>query len=687
MELITVDTTKGKLKRPVYDVYEDAKILDEFAFSSTVKAVRGKYLNIPCAFDIETTNIKDVERPFAYMYHWQFCIVDTVFFGRTWDEFTELLRQLRERLNLMPARKLVVYVHNLSFEFQFFRRFVTITDAFLKGNRNPLRITVNEVFEFRDSYALSNMRLEKFCENTPDVIFSKNEEFNYQKIRTPETKLSWREKSYCYCDVAGLCECIAHLMQEDNLAKIPFTSTGYVRRDFRSEYQTNKKLRYDWQLYRLTPETYQICRDAFRGGDTHANYDYVGRTINDVQSWDISSSYPAAMLLDRYPVTAFTEIRPQTWLKHNRMPEYAALIQVAYKNLEYIGDAGMPYISLSKCQIIGKKPKKVKGDPRRTNDNGRLLDCNCYTTMWITDIDLQIIEHEYKWSWRGIKRVFVSKYGQLPEEHKRQVMHYFRLKTQLKNVEGKEYEYGKAKNRLNAGYGMMVTRIAKDEWQYYAGDYHKESRDLSVVLDMFYKSRNNFLRYDQGLWVTANSRLRLRTLIWKVGKDVCYVDTDSIKCVHDHTADFEAYNKEIIKRCEERGYYADDPKGKRHYLGVFEYEGTYEEFKTLGAKRYITKKEGSSEYETTIAGVDKKKGAKFFNKKGLDAFRNGVVIPDAGHVVAYYNDDQIHTITVKGCQIRTASNVALIDDKYTMGLTGEYLDLLLKIADRKGIID
>ena len=189
-------------------------------------------------------------------------------------------------------------------------------------------------------------------------------------------------------------------------------------------------------------------------------------------------------------------------------------------------------------------------------------------------------------------------------------MHYFQLKTQLKNVDGKEYEYGKAKNRLNAGYGMMVTRIAKDEWTYYAGDYHKESRDLSEVLDKFYKSRNNFLRYEQGVWVTANARLRLRELIWKVGKDVCYVDTDSIKCVHDHTADFEDYNKEIIKRCEERGYYADDPKGRRHYLGVFEYEGTYAEFKTLGAKRYITKKEGASEYETTIAGVDKKKGAK-----------------------------------------------------------------------------
>ena len=58
------------------------------------------YLEIPCAFDIETTNVykrnKDGKvlsdpRPFAFMYHWQFCLDDEVVFGRTWEEFIKLI--------------------------------------------------------------------------------------------------------------------------------------------------------------------------------------------------------------------------------------------------------------------------------------------------------------------------------------------------------------------------------------------------------------------------------------------------------------------------------------------------------------------------------------------------------------------------------------------------------------------
>lgn len=687
MRFITVDTTKGRVRCPVYSIADAPAALDRFKTWKCCSKGKVKYLNVATSFDIETTNINDPVRPFAFMYQWQFCIKRTVFFGRTWAEFAELVRVLIEILQLTESRRLVVYVHNLPFEFQFMRRFFSWTDVFLKGNRQPLKAVCNGCIEFRDSYALSNMRLDKFCKNTPDIIFTKNdgEEFNYKKIRTPETKLNRKEESYCYCDVAGLCECIEYLMRDDNLAMIPLTSTGYVRRDFRNEYRKNAKLRQKWLDYRLTPETYSICRAAFRGGDTHANFNYVGGLLHGLQSYDISSSYPAAMLLDRYPVTGFTRIAPETWLRHNRMPDYAALIHVRFENIRYIGDAGMPYIPISKCNHVSAW---------RVNDNGRVLEC-CenpdtgeagYIDIWLTDIDLYIIEQEYTWTARAVREVFVAKYGELPEEHKKQLMHYFRLKTQLKGVAGSEYEYGKAKNRLNAGYGMMVTDIAKRDWEYYAGEYQPKPHDIAEALDKFYKSRSNFLRYDQGVWVTANARLRLRRMIWAVGKDVVYVDTDSIKCRHDHKADFEAFNADTIKRCEAAGYYADDPAGRRHYLGVFEYEGNYSEFKTLGAKRYILKEAGRDQYQTTIAGVAKQRGAAYFNKHGVDAFRNGCVISNAGHVVAYYNDDQIHDITVNGCRIRTAANVALIDDKYTLGLSGEYIDLIQKIVDNMGYI-
>ena len=678
MRYITVDTTKGKVSCPVYDPAEDLDQLDIYSYAQTVRGRDGKLLNVACAFDIETTNITNADRPYSFMYHWQFCIGTKVFFGRTWEQFQDFVYNLIERLHL-EDRRLVVYVHNLAFEFQFMRRFFRWDQVFLRHNRDPLKAICNDRIIFRDSYALSNMRLEKFCENTPGIVFAKNdgEEFNYKKIRTSETRLTQKEQSYCYCDVAGLCECIRYRMRDDHLGKIPMTSTGYVRRDFRSAYAADKRLRVIWDNNRLTPETYQICRWAFRGGDTHASNNYVGLKLEHCHSFDISSSYPAAMLLDLYPVTKFTEIEPRSWIRRKRMPKYAALLLVRFENIEYTGDCGMPYIAIGKCQQC---------DPCRINDNGRVLKCGpredrspAYCTMWITDIDLRIIEQEYKWTRREIARVFVSKYGPLPDVHKQKVMEYFRNKTTLKGVAGKEYEYGKAKQLLNASYGMMVTDIAKRDWEYKDGEYLAKPHNLDEALDKFYRSRSNFLSYQQGVWVTANARYRLRKMMWKLGPDVIYCDTDSIKFRGDHAEEFSEANEIIKARCLEAGYYADDPKGRRHYLGTWEEDGDYAEFKSLGAKRYIVRYEGDTHYYTTIAGVNKKRGQEFFDKHGIDAFRNGVTITNAGHVVAYYNDDQPHDITIQGVRIRTASNVCLVDDVYTMGITNEYADIIQKV--------
>lgn len=682
MRYIMVDTTTGSRQCEVYEPSgADLRPLDSFAFWPVVSKGKQKYLNIECAFDIETTNIMDADRPYAFMYQWQFCIKDRVYFGRTWDQLIDFFAELKDRLYLCDMRRLVVYVHNLPFEFQFMRRFFHWSDLFLKGKRAVLKAVCDNAIEFRDSYALSNMTLRKFCENTPGVIFMKQsgEDFDYSKHRTPDTVLTNDEEAYCYCDVAGLCECIAYLMKEDDLAKIPMTSTGYVRRDFRKEYKKNKKLGAIMRNTRLTTDLYRICRNVFRGGDTHASNNWVGLKLENLKSYDISSSYPAAMLLDKYPVAQFSEVDADFWQSHNYMPGYAALIYVRFENIRYIGSAGMPYIPISKCDTI---------DSCRINDNGRVERCGphsdgspAYCTMWLTDIDFYIIRQEYTWTRCQIGKVYISAYGDLPEEHKRQVMHYFRLKTELKNVDGKEYEYGKAKNRLNSGYGMMVTDIAKRDWTYDAGDYHAQPVDLEEKLDAYYKNKNSFLRYEQGVWVTANARLRLRRMIWTVGEDCVYVDTDSIKCRGDHAAEFAAVNAEIIKRCEETGYYADDPKGVRHYVGTWDDDGSYAEFKTLGAKRYIIRPEGSDKYKTTIAGVDKRRGAEYFNEHGIDAFENGAVIENAGHVVAYYNDDPLHWIQVDGCRIRTGSNVALVDDQYTMGVTNEYLDIIKKVLE------
>ena len=223
---------------------------------------------------------------------------------------------------------------------------------------------------------------------------------------------------------------------------------------------------------------------------------------------------------------------------------------------------------------------------------------------------------------------------------------------------------------------MMAQRIDHITTTYDGHEFHEEPMPLEDQIEKYYKSRNSFLSYQHGVWVTCHARRRLHEMLHVVGADVAYVDTDSIKCINDHTSDFSAINQKLEAEAEAAGAYAPDPDGVIHHMGTWEYEGTYSEFKTLGAKKYVYKKD--DEIVSTIAGVDKNVGSKFFQQHGLDAFKNGTRLKDSGHLIAFYNDDDIHFIEIEGERIETASNVAIVNNTYTIGVTDEYLTLLEK---------
>ena len=646
------------------------------------------YLNIPCAFDIETTNIykRDSEgnilsepRPYAFMYHWQFCLDDCVCFGRTWEEFQLLIRELEKRMNLSLNNRLVVYVHNLPFEWTFMSAFLNYHEGFFREERKPLKIVTKEGIEFRCSYALSNMSLNRFCKNEANVIHYKlsGDDYNYEKIRTPKTTLTEAEEAYCYNDVRGLCECIKSRLEHDTLTTIPLTSTGYVRRDLRQSVRGDKKYR---QLFRdnaLDSELYTMCRDAFRGGDTHANIDYSNQLLTSgVTSKDEASAYPASMMMDLFPQTAFFKINVSTFLNRD-LSEYALLLEVRFVDIKYIGACGIPYIPLSKCK---------KYSDEKIVDNGRILKAD-FLEMVLTDIDYKIIMEEYKPKDVYIKNIYASRYGPLSDKIKNVVMDYYRKKTLLKGDKNSVYEYNKSKNSLNSCFGCMVMRIDQSEVSYnpVTNEYSVKAPDLEETLSKFYKSRNNFLSYQHGVWITANARMRLRTMLWKVGRDVVYCDTDSIKYIGKHESDFKERNEYLQSQAESVGAYAETSDGRVKYMGVWEDDGYYEEFKTLGAKKYVYRESG--DIHSTIAGVSKSAGTRYFNENGVDGFKIGATIRDSGHLTAYYNDEDIHSITVNGDTFTTASNVALIDNNYTIGVTNEYLDLLEKALAKQEDMD
>ena len=174
---VVVDGKETTQKETVYDI-ADLDFLQIALDCKESKKRSVSYLEIPCAFDIETTNIferdqggkiSDSFRPYSFMYHWQFCIGDKVIFGRRWEEFTLLLRTLTVQMNLNKNYRLVVWVHNLPFEFLHMYRFLYIVDGFYKEPYKPLKIVTDGGIEFRCSYALSNMTLSKFCANSNGV--------------------------------------------------------------------------------------------------------------------------------------------------------------------------------------------------------------------------------------------------------------------------------------------------------------------------------------------------------------------------------------------------------------------------------------------------------------------------------------------------------------------------------------
>ena len=111
-------------------------------------------------------------------------------------------------------------------------------------------------------------------------------------------------------------------------------------------------------------------------------------------------------------------------------------------------------------------------------------------------------------------------------------------------------------------------------------------------------------------------------------------------------------------------------------MGVYEDERPYAEFKTLGAKKYVTRYRGEG-LKTTIAGVNKEKGgAELEASGGFNAFEPGFVFRAAGGVNVYYNDDPpVKEVIRDGRRLEITRNTAIMPGTYEVGVTAEYAAL------------
>ena len=305
------------LEKTIHTIGEIDWYIKQIGFIKFIRT-KGMYLsNISCSFDIETTSFYNNTEKQAIMYEWSFCINGVCIIGRTWDEFLLLINKLINRYKLDENKHLIIYVHNLSYEFQFIRKLFIWKKVFSLDERKPIQAITMDGIEFRCSYMLSGYSLENLSKQLTKYKVEKLVgDLDYSLIRHSNTELAEKELGYCINDVLVVVAYIQETIErEGNITKIPLTKTGYVRNYTRNNCMyngdTNKYKNFRKIISALTiePEEYILCKQAFAGGFTHANPLYSGEIMRNVDSFDFSSSYPYVIMSEKFPMSKGQSIR------------------------------------------------------------------------------------------------------------------------------------------------------------------------------------------------------------------------------------------------------------------------------------------------------------------------------------------------------------------------------------------
>ena len=659
-----------------------------------------QYLDLSLSFDTETTSTyiepNGIKEKFAFMYVWQFGIDGYYCYGRTWEEFIHLCKFIQSSLNLNDKRRVIIFIHNLSFEFQFFRKYFDWLNVFATRSRNPIKALTSYGIEFRDSLILSGYKLANVAKNlTSHKIPKMVGDLDYSLTRTKDTTFSKKELGYMLNDVRILIAYIDEQRKEyGDITKIPLTNTGRVRRYVRNECFKEKFYQRNIKALTIKDENeYLTLKQAFAGGFTHANPNHVGKKYHNIASFDFTSSYPTVMIAEQYPSSKAIPQKWVNWKRFNEINEKALQIfTVEFTGLQtkvYFDN----YISKNKCL-------DVKGE---IENNGRIFSAD-YLKIIITSVDWDIIKQVYSWKTVKISNQIAYYKDYLPKPIIQSILHFYKKKTTLKHVKGKEAEYMHGKGMLNSCYGMAVTDIVHDE-EIYSGDYWYEyAADGQKEIDNYNKSYNRFLYYPWGVFVTAYARHNLWSGILEFKDDYIYSDTDSIKAKNykKHMNYIDGYNQEITNKLEKcLDHYGIDKSelapldvdGIAHPLGLWDFEGVYKTFKTLGAKRYIVET-SKGKLEITIAGLPKDKGRDYLLKvsnndmnKVFQNFTDKMKVPadDSGKMTAYYDDEE-KTAVIKDYQghyteVTSRSSVHLSKASFEMTLAEKFIKLLEMLAD------
>ena len=677
----TIHLASGDINAPVI-AYNKNKIQLPTKAPVFMTQPKGKhkkgYYKLYCGFDIETTNVITPDSKKAFMYIWQFAIATdkcgVVIIGRTWGEFLELIDHINEYYMTSETAKIIVFIANMGFEFQFMRSQLNWREDdfafFAKEERKPLLATVGFV-EFREALTISGGSLAQLANDytTTQKLVG---DLDYTIPRNHKTKLDLTELQYCINDVVILSEFSDFIFREYIIPsrRVPLTKTGLLRAEVKGELKKQCKRIDDYKAAVKTAfpsetEYKMYFRFLFRGGYVHSNFTLTNQVLRGCRAFDITSSYPARMNLSYYPVTPFLAEE----FSVGALKEKCCIMIVDFYNIK-----NRFYHSIESGH------KVIEGENIKL-DNGRVYRASRIRVM-LTELDLQNYFDFYVWEEMRIISFKTAKRGKLPRFIRDVLNRHYREKAALKAQGLNDTpRYAIVKSGVNSAFGLMVTRLSLDKVIFKNGQWMLDP----VPLDYNKEVENQFLLPQWGIYVAAAARHELLKMVYEIervcGNIVIYCDTDSIKCLNHPKLDgiIEGYNRQIAKQlCDNNltdpafadlGFFDDEAKG--HIIT---------RFKTLGAKRYLTEYDGKK-IKATIAGLPKKT----ILKQGVDPFKlfdvNGMQIAakNSDKLTTCYNDNYT-SAWVAGEFMEEETSVALYEIPFSMFTDKEYYNLLFNPA-------
>lgn len=647
------------------------------------------------SFDIETTSYYEGDEKRAIVYSLAVSVGGKITVFRYMEEFVEFLTEAAEDYGLNDEHRMVIFVHNLAYEWQFIKHYFEwdLDSCFFTGNANHvIRAVTTNGIEFRCTLALTNMSLAAVGHEVG--VAKMVGDLDYELKRHSETELTAEEMGYIENDVLIIDALINKKLQTDTLASLPMTRTGYVRRSVRKQCRAGKPYRDRIKKLNLTQQTYTASRQAYQGGYTHANAEVAGKVVENVVGYDLSSSYPASIVQFQFPMESFREVSPESIEDFKLLVNHhACLIDIEFVDL--MSKYPFPVISESRCVSASGVMA----------DNGRVFGAD-RVRMTITDVDFKLISRSYDFSTFTVYNMWAAEYDYLPTPLVMSILDLYRKKTVLKNVAGREEEYVASKGDCNGVYGMMATDPVMTKFELEEDLIARtEPMILEDALQAVNESKKKFLYYPWGVWTTAYSRFVLLSAVYDLidaGVTVVYDDTDSIyavdapqiagiideanQAIQDRMTAAMAHHGLVgaaaLEYTEPR-----DQSGEAHPLGYYECETpvAIPQFKTLGAKRYA-KLDSKGKFSITVSGLKKSAASYIEERSGMDFFSRDMVIPAgvAGRMNTTYSETFFDGVMTdyRGVEapVEQYGFIHLEATGYSMSVSDAYMNFIVSMS-------